>query len=37
VRTHGVDDVDLFADERPVAPEVIGDDPDAAYHQDEGP
>jgi len=26
VRTHGVDDVDLFADQRLVAPEVIGDE-----------
>ncbi|MGH3434234.1 MAG: hypothetical protein ACRDQB_15500, partial [Thermocrispum sp.] len=31
VRSHGVDDVDLFADQRMVAPEVIGDDPAAAY------
>lgn len=31
VRSHGVDDVDLFADQRMVAPEVIGDDPASAY------
>jgi hypothetical protein len=31
VRSQPVDDVDVFADQRLVAPEVIGDDPAAAY------
>lgn len=31
VRSQPVDDVDLFADQRMVAPEVIGDDPASAY------
>lgn len=31
VRSQPVDDVDLFADQRMVAPEVIGDDPATAY------
>lgn len=34
VRSHGVDDVDLFSDQRMVAPEVIGDDPSSAYRED---
>lgn len=29
VRSQGIDDVDLFADDRMVSPEVIGDDPSA--------
>ncbi|MQA63787.1 MAG: hypothetical protein GEU86_20490 [Actinophytocola sp.] len=35
VRTHGVDDADLFADERLVSREVIGDDANAAYHSND--
>lgn len=35
VRTHGIDDADLFADERLVSREVIGEDANAAYHSND--
>lgn len=35
VRTHGIDDADLFADERLVSREIIGDDANTAYHSND--
>ncbi|GAA5123038.1 PPE domain-containing protein [Haloechinothrix salitolerans] len=32
VRTHGIDDADLFADDRMVARDTIGDDPNESHH-----
>ncbi|MPY98744.1 MAG: PPE domain-containing protein [Actinophytocola sp.] len=34
VRTHGIDDADLFADDRMVARDIIGEDPAHAYRDD---
>ncbi len=34
VRTHGIDDADLFADDRMVARDTIGEDPSHAYRDD---
>ncbi|WP_034268047.1 PPE domain-containing protein [Haloechinothrix halophila] len=34
VRTHGIDDADLFADDRMVARDTIGEDPSNAYRDD---
>lgn len=35
VRTHGIDDADLFADERLVSREIIGEDANTAYHSND--
>ncbi len=34
VRTHGIDDADVFADDRMVARDTIGEDPEHAYRDD---